>query len=107
MTFRGFNQASEIANAIMHQTGIPIDAQLCQRVIQSPPQKGLSAAARLRNIKHAFQLTRPLRGERLAIIDDVLTTGATVSELTRSALHGGADSVEVITLARTPRPRFF
>jgi len=67
----------------------------------------LSAAARRRNIKQAFQLTRKLQGERLALVDDVLTTGATVSELTRSALNAGAGSVEIITLARTPKSRYF
>lgn len=107
LKFRGFNQAHEIADAIKALTGIPIDDQLCQRTTESPPQKGLSAAARRRNIKQAFRLTRKLRGERLALVDDVLTTGATVSELTRSALNAGAGSVEIITLARTPKPRYF
>ena len=93
LKFRGFNQAHEIADAIKALTGIPIDDQLCQRITESPPQKGLSAAARRRNIKQAFRLTRKLRGERLALVDDVLTTGATVSELTRSALNAGAGSV--------------
>ena len=97
LKFRGFNQAHEIADAIKALTGIPIDDQLCQRTTESPPQKGLSAV----------RLTRKLRGERLALVDDVLTTGATVSELTRSALNAGAGSVEIITLARTPKPRYF
>jgi ComF family protein len=107
MQYRGFNQAHEIADAISGLTGIAMDNQLCQRITESPPQKGLSAAARQRNIKQAFQLTRKLHGERLALVDDVLTTGATVSELTRLALNAGADSVEIITLARTPQPRYF
>ena len=104
LKFRGFNQAREIAYALRDKTGIPIDDRLCERHLESPPQKGLTATQRRRNIERAFSLTRRLDGERLAIIDDVLTTRATVTELTRAALKAGASSIEVVTLARTPKP---
>ncbi|MDP4639604.1 MAG: ComF family protein [Pseudomonadales bacterium] len=103
---RGFNQATEISQCIGRLNGIAVDTRLCRRVKATNPQKGLSAAARQQNIQQAFVVGRRLHGLRVAIVDDVLTTGATVAELSRMLLRAGASSVDVITLARTAPPRF-
>ena len=81
---------------------IPMELKLCRRVIDTVEQKSLSVADRIRNIKGAFSLEQDLSGERVGIVDDVVTTGASVNELTRIIMANGARSVEVYCLARTP-----
>jgi len=102
---RGFNQANDISLQIGHQSAIAVDAGLCRRIKETAAQKGLSATARQKNIQQAFVVSRRLSGLRVAIVDDVLTTGATVAELSRMLLRAGARSVDIITLARTAPPR--
>jgi ComF family protein len=102
---RGFNQANDISQQICHQTAIAVDTRLCRRIKETAAQKGLSAIARQKNIQQAFVVGRRLTGLRVAIVDDVLTTGATVAELSRMLLRAGARSVDIITLARTAPPR--
>lgn len=99
---RGFNQSAEIARVLSKRLKIPMELKLCSRVIDTVEQKSLSVADRIRNIKGAFSLEQGLSGERVGIVDDVVTTGASVNELTRIIMANGARSVEVYCLARTP-----
>jgi len=99
---RGHNQAAEIAAVLAERTGSPVDDGLCRRIRNAPAQKTLNAASRRQNLRQAFALRRELDGERIGIVDDVVTTGATVGEISRLLLSAGAGSVEVIALARTP-----
>jgi len=99
---RGHNQAAEIALVLAGYTGSPVDEDLCRRIRNAPAQKTLNAGRRRQNLRQAFALRRELDGERIGIVDDVVTTGATVGEIARLLLAAGAGGVEVIALARTP-----
>lgn len=100
---RGFNQSLEIAEVLADMSGTRLDNRLCRRVTDATPQKSLNARQRKHNLKGAFVLDRSPQGERVAIVDDVVTTGATVGEIGRLLLSHGALRVEVIALARTLR----
>jgi predicted amidophosphoribosyltransferase len=71
----------------------------------TPVQTELNASQRSSNVRAAFSLRGVVRGLRIAIVDDVLTTGATVEEVTRVLLRGGAAEVRVYALARAQSPR--
>lgn len=101
---RGYNQAAEIADVLADHCDIPVDHRLCRKVHETPQQKFLDAYTRKQNIKHAYQLHREISGVRVGLVDDVVTTGATATELTRILLKGGAASVDIIALARTLPP---
>lgn len=80
---RGFNQTLEIAKIISRQLAIPIDNNCCLRVKNTPHQISLLAKQRQQNIKHAFQMQATPKARHVAILDDVITTGATANELAR------------------------
>lgn len=103
---RGFNQARMLADWIGSALQIPVRHDLLLRPLETPPQQQLDAAARHRNLRQAFALADGplLRDRHLAIVDDVVTTGATVEALTRLLKRAGARRVDIYCLARTPRP---
>jgi ComF family protein len=98
---RGYNQALELARVVGRRLSIPVDASSCQRTRATRAQSELEERQRLQNIRGAFATTGRLP-RHLAILDDVVTTGATVSELARALHRGGCERVDVWTLARTP-----
>jgi len=100
---RGFNQAEMIADELGRALDLPAPARWLRRELAASPQQELGAAERARNLRAAFSVKVSLEGLRVALIDDVVTTGATASELTRTLLAAGAASVQVWSLARTPR----
>lgn len=97
---RGFNQAIEIAQAAGREVMLPVVWDACRRRRATVEQAGLDADARRHNLRGAFDLVRPLRQRRVAIIDDVMTTGSTVDELARVLKRGGVEWVEVWAVAR-------
>jgi ComF family protein len=99
---RGFNQAGLLAVRVGKLCGIPLGGRDCVRVRDTPPQTGLRAAERRKNVRGAFAVPRPerVRGRRVLLVDDVLTTGATADACARALLEAGARSVWVLTLAR-------
>lgn len=101
---RGYNQAWELARRVARQLRLPASARLLDRPLARAPQAGLGRAERRRNLQGAFAVPRPQRvtGHRIALVDDVLTTGATAAEATASLLAAGAAGVQVWALARTP-----
>lgn len=99
---RGYNQALEIARTIQNEFAIPVDAGTCVRAVHTAPQTGLDQEQRQRNVRGAFRITKPIDAELVAIVDDVLTTGSTVSEVARVLLAGGVGRVHVWAVARTP-----
>jgi ComF family protein len=99
---RGYNQSLEIARVVGRALDLPVDGACCRRVLATPPQAGLDEPARRRNIRGAFEAQTPLPWQRVAILDDVVTTGSTVIELTRVLRRAGARQVEVWAVARTP-----
>jgi ComF family protein len=101
---RGFNQALEIAKIIARAHGIPLLAHALVKSRDTPPQPGLTRAQRGRNLASAYRCERRFDGLHVAIIDDVLTTGATADALARVLQGAGARRVSVWALARTPAP---
>jgi ComF family protein len=103
---RGYNQAQMLARWLGAQLGIATDDRLLQRVLETPAQQGLDAKARQRNLRKAFALAEAAQvaGRHFAVIDDVLTTGATVNAVTQLLIKAGARQVDVYCLARTPKP---
>jgi ComF family protein len=105
---RGYNQAWELAKRVAASMRIAQDANLLLRVQETPHQLALAPAARAGNVRGAFaiapQRRDELRGRRIALVDDVVTAGATAAEAARTLLQAGAAAVDVWALARTPRP---
>ena len=101
---RGYNQAFELTRDLAGALHLPCRADLLLRARQTAAQEGLDAAARRRNLRGAFTCPHPalLEGQHLALIDDVMTTGATLDEASRTLLAAGAASVQVWCVARTP-----
>jgi ComF family protein len=100
---RGFNQTAEIARELWRQLGIPVDAETVSRVRSTTAQAGLSADERRTNIRHAFRLVRPCPQRHVALLDDVVTTGATVNELAKLLKNSGVERVDVWCCARADR----
>lgn len=100
--FRGFNQSQWLAQYLSRELNVPVDAYLLKRCRKTPPQQGLKRKQRQKNLKGAFQVNRPIEGKHIALVDDVVTTGSTVSELAQLLKKAGATKVEIWCLARTP-----
>lgn len=98
--WRGFNQATEIARPIGHMLEAPI-GDIVRRRRHTPPQSSLPSKARRRDLDPCFRARRALQGERVLIVDDVMTTGASVAALSRSLRQAGASEVSVLALARS------
>jgi ComF family protein len=99
---RGFNQAIELARPVGRRLGIPLAADLVERVRPGQAQSSLHKSRRQQNVRGAFALRRPLDAWHVAIVDDVLTTGASAGELAATLRRAGAERVEVWVVARTP-----
>ena len=98
---RGFNQALEIARVAAAHTGIRLLPGACRKVADTPPQAALPWQERARNVRRAFVCDAVLDGMRVAVVDDVLTTGATLNELARVLRKAGAAAVVGWVVART------
>ena len=99
---RGFNQAVLLARALGRRRGLRVAPQLLVRVRATTAQAGLPAAERRRNLHDAFAVRTRLTGQRVVLIDDVLTTGATADAGARALLAAGAARVDVYTVGRAP-----
>ncbi len=102
LQWRGFNQAALLGGALARRFGCPLDVATLARVRPTPPQTARGHAERARNVRNAFKVRRPARvaGRRVLLIDDVMTTGATVNECARVLRAAGARRIDVLTLAR-------
>lgn len=105
---RGYNQAWELARRVGRALGCAHDARLLLRMIDTPHQLALPPERRAANVRGVFALEprrrREIAGRNVAIVDDVMTTGATAAELAHTLLGAGAQTVQVWVLTRTPRP---
>ena len=99
---RGYNQAQEIARTLASALRLPAFEHGIERQAGTPTQTGQSAGARRVGLAHAFRVTRCFAGQRVAIIDDVVTTGATVNALAAELRASGAARCVVLAVARTP-----
>lgn len=97
---RGFNQTLLIGRAVSKRIGVPLRTGLLRKIRDTLPQVGLSAKERLRNLKGAFGVSRKLSGESVLLLDDVVTTTATVRECSKALLKAGAGEVAVLSVSR-------
>lgn len=106
---RGFNQSGWLAAGLARRAGLPLRVDILRRVKPTPSQGGLSPRARKRNVSGAFAIrkgkARAVEGRQILLVDDVLTTGATLEACIRPLLKAGAAGVDVVTLARVVRAR--
>ena len=102
LRWRGFNQAALLAAAVARRLDRPLDLTTLVRAKPTHAQTGNDLDQRRQNVRHAFAVTRPpaVTGRRVLLVDDVMTTGATVDECASALLEAGAVSVDVFTLAR-------
>ena len=98
---RGFNQALEIAKVLTKNHPKKLDYKSVVRQTLTPPQASLALKERVKNIKGAFKVNNDLAGKRIAIVDDVMTTGASLNELAKTLKKAGASHVECWVIART------
>ena len=100
---RGFNQAAEVGRALSRRTHLPFDELSLKRTLHTERHRALmDERARRESVENAFQVMRPrlIEGESILLVDDVFTTGATVSAAAAALLSAGAMSVYVLTVAR-------
>jgi ComF family protein len=88
------------------QLGVNCNERILARTRETPAQQRLDAKARRHNLRQAFAVTRELEGKHVAIVDDVLTTGATAQAIAQALRRAGARRVDVYCLARTPKPGY-
>lgn len=105
---RGYNQAHELAKALARRRGLRCDAGLLLRVRHNSAQAGLKLADRRANVRGVFAVdplrVGPLQGSSVALLDDVMTSGATLFEIARVLRQAGAMHVQAWVIARTPEP---
>ena len=99
---RGYNQAALLGEALARRVGIPFRRRLLGRRRATATQTHLTAAQRVHNVRGVFSVAWPgrVRGARIVLVDDVMTTGATVNECARALQEAGAASIMVLTVAR-------
>lgn len=97
---RGFNQSGEIARVMSRHLAVPLDLDSCRRWRPTLPQAELSIKDRGANVRGAFECTADLAGGRILLVDDVMTSGATLNECARVLKLHGAAAVETAVVAR-------
>lgn len=105
---RLYNQAAMLALALGEESGLPTDPMILERARRTPNQGGLTRRQRRHNVAGAFRV-RPgyaprIKGRNVLLVDDVMTTGATVEACARTLKRAGAKRIYVLTLARVVRP---
>jgi ComF family protein len=101
---RRFNQAAALAKAAAAESSVPVLTAALRRMRATSQQVGLTRSARAVNVQGAFAVTKDgkaeIYGKRLVLVDDVLTSGATVDACARALLRAGASNVDVLVFAR-------
>lgn len=98
---RGFNQSLELARHIAGNLNIPLLPHACQRVRDTPPQSALTWRERGKNMRKAFAVTQDFSGKHVAVVDDVMTSGASLNELALALRRAGVHKVSAWVIART------
>jgi ComF family protein len=100
---RGFNQVIVLAENLSRHAGIPVDRTCLKKLLDTPPQASLTRQERLGNLRGSFLVTRPgaIKNKRVLLVDDVATTGSTISEAARTVKKAGAARIDALVLALT------
>lgn len=98
---REFNQTALISRHLARHSGIPLLLDVLKKCRETPPQTDVTGKQRLGNVKNAFTVSKDVQGLRIIIVDDVITTGATVNECAKVLTRAGAENVTVLALARS------
>lgn len=98
---RGFNHALELAKHLQQALHIPLDIHGCIRIVDTPSQTGMDMKTRIRNLRGAFASTTQWQGKHIMVIDDVMTTGASMHAVSKVLKQAGASRVTALVLART------
>lgn len=101
---RKYNQSALLAQAVGEELGLPVELLTLQRMRHTKPQVGMKREERLKNVRDAFVVTGNVKGKTVLLVDDVLTTGATLEACSTALLEAGAAEVRVLTLARVIKP---
>ena len=96
---RGYNQALILARELGRLTGIPVADKLLRRVRYTTPQKKLGHRARRQNLHGAFQASEGVRGAVIVLVDDIYTTGNTISGAAKALKEAGAEKVYFLTIS--------
>ncbi|MDW6002647.1 phosphoribosyltransferase family protein [Vibrio mangrovi] len=99
---RGFNQSTLLTHSLSRHLGVACQTRLLQRIRSTPPQEGLHKTERENNLMQAFTLRSLPPVRHVAIVDDVVTTGSTVSQLCQLLLEVGVEYIDIYCLCRTP-----
>lgn len=99
LKLRGFNQAAELAKQLSSVLRIKYEARLCQKIVNTSTQAMLNRSERQANLKGAFQI-KPSNYQKIALVDDLLTTGATANELAFLLKKSGVKTVDILCCAR-------
>jgi ComF family protein len=109
--WRRFNQSAMLALTLSRLSGVPVDCFVLKRVRRTASQVGLSADQRRRNVAGAFRVEKgreaEVKGRKLVVVDDVITTGATAEACARVLKRSGAARVDILALARVVEPAAF
>lgn len=103
LAWRGHNQALTLASTVANRLGLSLRRTALRRIRHTPPQSLRTRSQRQHNVANVF-ISKPWSGQRVAIIDDVMTTGATATQMANAILQAGAAEVHVWVAARTPPP---
>ena len=103
---RGFNQALEIGHHLTRQLNIVLSSNSCRRIKNTPPQTDLPWKMREKNIQKAFSCNIDLSEKHVAVLDDVMTTGATLNELAKQLRKQGAKKITNWVIARVQSDKF-
>ena len=98
---RGFNQSLQLARSVGLQLDIPVLPFACERIRDTSSQSTLPWKERSKNVRKAFVCSAEVSGKHVAVVDDVMTTGATLNELALALLKAGASEVSAWVIART------
>lgn len=98
---RGYNQSIELAKPLTKKINVKLDTQICKRIRFSQPQMSLPFKKRKKNVLNAFAVTNHVPYEHVLLVDDVITTGATINELSRVLHLAGVKRIDVLACAKT------
>lgn len=98
---REFNQTANISRYLSKELKVPLMLNVLEKVRKTPPQTDIPGKERLKNVKNSFRSSENITGLRLLLVDDVITTGATVKESAKALIDSGAKEVVVVALARS------